>query len=177
MVTTDPRTAQGPNDLSYTTEVEPHRIAAVHALATAAGNFSAAEIAIAAELVEERLRRGRESGYEFVFLDRDGHLIGYTCYGLIDGTDARYDLYWIVVDPRQQGLGLGVELLLRTEAAIRALGGKKVYVETSSRDDYVRTRRFYERSDYLLEAKLEGFYADGDAKCIYVRDLAVPRGI
>ncbi|MCC6202795.1 MAG: GNAT family N-acetyltransferase [Gammaproteobacteria bacterium] len=159
-----------PAALRYSTEVEPRRIDEVRALATAAGNFSPAEIAIAAELVEERLARGLASGYEFVFLDdAAGTLLGYTCYGLIDGTDGRYDLYWIVVDPRRQGLGLGVELLRRTEQAIRERGGHKVYVETSSRDDYLRTRRFYELSGYLLEARLEGFYADGDAKCIFVR--------
>lgn len=161
-----------PTGLRYTTDVAPRRLGEVRELATAAGNFSPAEIAIAAELVEERLAHGLSSGYEFVFLDdAAGRLIGYTCYGLIDGTDGRYDLYWIVVDPRHQGLGLGVELLRRSEDAIRARNGRKVYIETSSRDDYVRTRLFYERSGYVLEARLQDFYADGDSKCFFVRTL------
>jgi D-alanine-D-alanine ligase len=155
-------------------------VGAVECLVRATGAFSAEEVAIAAELVEARLRQGPASGYEFLFADGEGELLGYTCYGPIGGTRASYDLYWIAVAPDLQGCGLGSRLLSDTEARIAVAGGRRVYVDTAGRPDYERTRRFYARAGYVLEATLPDFYAPGDAKLIYrkvlepVRDALPP---
>ena len=55
----------------------PGDVEAVRALVARVGVFSAAEVAIAAELVEERLRNGLASGYHFVLADRVDGLAGY----------------------------------------------------------------------------------------------------
>jgi hypothetical protein len=44
-------------------------------------------------------------------------------------------------------------------------------IETSSRPDYARARRFYERSGYKKTAVLEDFYREGDHKLIYTRRI------
>jgi ribosomal protein S18 acetylase RimI-like enzyme len=145
--------------------------AAVAALCAATGFFSPAEVEIAAELAEERLAEGEKSGYAFLFAEDGAGLAGYTCYGPIPGTAHSYDLYWIVVDPRRQGAGLGRALLAETEARIVRLGGRRLYAETSSRAQYAATRAFYLARGFHQAALLEDFYAPGDGKVIFVKVL------
>src|SRR3546814_7089241 len=59
--------------------VKPEDAARVRDLVAATGMFSAEEIAIAEELVQERVAKGRASGYEFVLLEENGSLLGYAC--------------------------------------------------------------------------------------------------
>jgi ribosomal protein S18 acetylase RimI-like enzyme len=131
--------------------------------------FYGHEIDVAVELVEERLKRGPASGYFFLFAEVDGRVAGYSCYGPIACTKQSYDVFWIAVDKSTQGLGLGQLLLKETEQRIAAAGGHRIYVETSSRDHYEPTRRFYEKAQYRREATLEDFYGPGDAKVIYLK--------
>ncbi|PTN36784.1 GNAT family N-acetyltransferase [Desulfonatronum sp. SC1] len=157
-------------------EVRAEDIPAIAGLAGATGFFTAQEVAVAAELAEERLNKGPASGYHFLFAeDAAKGLMGYACFGPIPCTIASFDLYWIIVDPRRQGHGLGKRLIQLAEAEIQALGGTRVYIETSSRDLYHPTRRFYERCGYALEAVLKDFYAPGDDKLIYCKSLPAAR--
>lgn len=154
-------------------EVCPDDREAVRRLVDSTGVFSPVEIDVAVELVDDRLVRGRQSDYHFVFADQDGRTIGYTCYGPIALTAASFDLYWIAVDKAMHGRGVGRVLLERTEELIRELGGRQVYIETSNRHDYVPTRGFYLRCGYRQEALLKDFYAEGDDKVIYVKGLGI----
>ena len=95
--------------------------------------FYPEEIEIAMELLEERLRRGAGSGYEFIFAERAGELVGYCAWGAVPLTKGSYDLYWIAVAPEAQGLGLGRELMRLAELKVAKLGGGRLYIETSSR--------------------------------------------
>ncbi|MGE4221421.1 MAG: GNAT family N-acetyltransferase [Alphaproteobacteria bacterium] len=133
--------------------------------------FSAEETAIAAELVEERLRQGPASGYEFLFAEAGGRLLGYTCFGPIPGATDRWDLYWIVVRRHGQRGGLGRELMRRSEDIMAARGASRVYVDTSSAPHYVGTRAFYLAIGYDVAAELPDFYRDGDGKTIFLNRL------
>jgi D-alanine-D-alanine ligase-like ATP-grasp enzyme/ribosomal protein S18 acetylase RimI-like enzyme len=159
-------------DWRWREEVRPADVEAVRALVAETGFFNGEEVAIAAELVSERLTRGDASGYHFVLAeDADGRLAGYTCHGPIAGAPGRSDLYWIVVRPDRQGAGLGRALLQRTERAIADGGGRRIYVETSGRPQYAPTRAFYLRCGFRQEAELADFYGNGDAKLILVKIL------
>jgi GNAT superfamily N-acetyltransferase len=136
------------------------------------GFFYPDEVAVAEELVLERLAKGPASGYHFVFAEIGGQVAGYASYGHIACTRASYDLYWIAVDPRHQGRGLGRLVLAEAEKCIRAAGGRRVYIETSNREQYQSTRGFYLRCGYECEAILTEFYGPGDDKVIYVKALA-----
>ena len=147
---------------------------AVHALVAETGFFSESEQQVAVELVEETLSRGAASGYHFVLADDPddpGQLLGYTCYGPIPATESSYDLYWIAVAPGQQRKGLGGELLRETERLALQQGARRMFVDTSGREQYSPTRRFYERMGYRVEARLEDFYAPGDDKLIFAKSL------
>ena len=144
---------------------------AVRRLVEATGFFSAVEADVSEELVKERLAKGPESGYHFVFAELEGQLAGYACYGPVPLTASSYDLYWIVVSPELQGGGIGRILLQEAERLARGAGGTRLYAETSGRGQYESTRAFYERAGFRREAVLEDFYAPGDSKLIYTKPL------
>jgi ribosomal protein S18 acetylase RimI-like enzyme len=147
---------------------------AVGALVAATGFFSKAEEIIAVELIEERMARGLDSGYEFVLADdpqQTGRLLGYTCYGPIPATQSSFDLYWIAVSPQAQREGLGGRLLRESERLAKQQQATHMFVDTAGRAEYAPTRRFYERMGYHVAANISDFYAPGDAKVIYSRSL------
>jgi ribosomal protein S18 acetylase RimI-like enzyme len=150
-------------------EVVPDDKSRVRDLVLSTGFFSPAEIDVAVELVDERLAKGAESGYEFVLAQTGASLLGYACYGPIPATQGSYDLYWIVVDKGRQRQGLGRMLLETCERRICAAGGRRIFVDTSNRSQYAPTRAFYERCGYRREAVLHDFYAPEDDKVIYVK--------
>ncbi len=166
-----PAAAAAPG-LRWRDRPHPADAAAVAELVAATGVFRPAEVAIARELVLAALERGAAvSGYHFLLVDDARGLAGYVCFGPIDGTEASFDLYWIAVRPDLQGRGLGGALLEAAEARIAAMGGRRIYVETSTTAAYAATRAFYAARSYRREAVLADFYAPGDGKAILVKVL------
>jgi GNAT superfamily N-acetyltransferase len=159
-------------ELKFRRELESDDGLRVRNVVESTGFFSPEEADIAVELVLERLNSGPESGYDFLFAEVGGNVAGYSCYGRIPGTASSYDLYWIVVRQDLRGKGIGRELMSRTESLISEAGGTRVYIETSSRDQYESSRRFYGRCGYEAEAVLKDFYTPGDGKVIYRKVLA-----
>ncbi len=147
-------------------------VLAVERLAAESGFFNPEEIAIARELVEERLAKGLASGYLFLFAEEGSSLWGYSCYGPIVGTSASWDLFWIVVDRSSRGKGIGSLILAETETRAAQDGAARLYVETSSRAQYDPTRGFYLAKGYRVEAVLPDFYAPEDDKIILFKKLA-----
>jgi len=149
----------------------PSDVQAIEEIVRSSGFFSDEEIGIACELAQDRLDHGQQSSYQFLFLEDQGKVAAYTCYGLIPATTGSYDLYWIAVHENARRKGLGKILLQKTEEQIITHGGRAVYAETSSRSQYVPTQLFYERCSYFPEAVLNDFYAIGDSKIIYSKML------
>jgi|GEM_PF-8468 len=160
-----------PPGCQFRDQPRPEDRLAVREIVRSTGFFNPAEIDVADELVRECLRAGTASGYYFLFLEHQGELIGYCCYGPIAATAGSFDLYWIVVHRHWQGQGFGRMIMNECESRIRQAGGRRIYIETSGRAQYEPTRRFYERSGYRCEARLPDFYAPGDDKLIYVKIL------
>jgi len=158
-------------ELTFRSEPRREDSQKVREIVAATGYFRPDEVDVAVELVDERLAKGEESGYEFVFAERGGRLLGYACFGPIPCTVHSWDLYWIAVDPATQGQGVGRLILRESERRIRAAGGARVYVETSGKPQYESTRAFYDRCDYQVASVLEEFYAPGDSKYTYVKAL------
>lgn len=169
------------NNIQFRSHVTTSDSEEVARLVKATGFFSQAEVEVAVELVQERRLKGGASGYHFLMAQhgsgshgdhgRQARLLGYACFGPIPCTLSSFDLYWIVVHPDVQGQGLGKRLLAMCEQEILKLGGTRVYAETSSRTQYHSTRFFYEHCKYVLEATLADFYAPGDHKLVYCREL------
>jgi len=167
----------------------PHHRSRVREILDATAVFRKEEVDVALELFDTGLGT-RESGlgaasastipdsratspdYEFLgaYAD-DGALAGYACYGPTPATDRTYDLYWIAVHPSFQGAGGGSVLLRETERRLRARDARLLVVETSSRDEYTPTRRFYEGHGYGEAARSRDFYAPADDRVIYTKRL------
>lgn len=135
------------------------------------GFFKSHEIDVAIDLVEENLKSGEASGYRFNFIELEGKTVGYCCYGEIPVTIKNYDLYWIVVDNNYRGKGLGHLLMEKTEADIRSMGGRGIYVETSNKVQYQPTLDFYSSCGYKQIAVFEDFYDIKDHKVVFYKKL------
>jgi ribosomal protein S18 acetylase RimI-like enzyme len=148
---------------------------AVRGVVASTGMFSRAERATALEVLDERLQNGPKSGYSFYFAERDRELVGYCSYGRVPLTKRSYDLYWIVVSPSARRLGIGRALMALAERAVARRGGGRLYVETSSRRAYDRTRRFYRQAGYRQVARLTAFYGPRDAKILFCKIISAKR--
>lgn len=136
------------------------------------GFFYDYEIEIALELVEENLKKGEEkSGYIFIIAEYDEVPVGFACFGKTPCTADSFDLYWIAVLQNQKGQGIGKALLNLVEGEIAKMGGKNIWVETSSRPLYEPTRMFYINTGYKMVSELPDFYGKDDHKNIFLKKV------
>lgn len=157
--------------LRFRYQVIPEDPAAVRKILESSGFFYDFEVDVAVELVETALQEGEKAGYFFVFAEKDGKTLGYTCFGDIPCTKCSYDIYWIGVHQQERGNGIGGLLLAETEKIIRERGGNGTYLETSGMEKYLPTRNFYLKYHYTVEAVIKDFYDYGDDKYIFVKHL------
>ncbi|KAF0244813.1 MAG: hypothetical protein FD180_2184 [Planctomycetota bacterium] len=130
-----------------------------------AGNFSEAEVAVGVEVIDAGLRPGQED-YNFVVAEEDGAVLGYACWGKANLSDGTWDLYWVAVDPRGRGRGIGRMLVEHCEEAVREARGRSLLVETSSRAGYEGTLAFYRALNYEVLARFRGYYTADDDKIV-----------
>lgn len=149
--------------------------------------FASGEVDVALELFDAALgdapapagvttaTRAPAPDYELLGAWDDGELLAYACFGPTPGTDRTWDLYWIAADAAHRGAGVGSRLLDGVEGALARRGARLLVAETSSRDDYDRTRRFYQLHGYGEAARVRGFYAPADDRIVYVKRLDAAR--
>jgi ribosomal protein S18 acetylase RimI-like enzyme len=157
------------DQITFRTDVRSQDEHNVRDIIVSTGFFTQEETEISVELVRERLQRGMQSGYHFLFAEKNEKTIGYACFGPIPATSFSYDLYWIAVHSFWRGKGIGKSLLQKSEEIIAQLGGQRIYIETSGRETYSTTRAFYLSRGYEEAAVFADFYAPGDAKFVYLK--------
>jgi ribosomal protein S18 acetylase RimI-like enzyme len=146
--------------------------------------FTPAEVGWAMELVdaavahhtEDRAAVAEPGEYSCFVLDDPGSgpqraVQGYTLYGPTPKAEGVYDLYWIAVDPKQQGRGIGQLLLRFVENEVRRQNGRMLLIETSSKASYAPTIRFYQRSGYEEISRIKDFYRIEDDKVVFCKKL------
>jgi len=143
----------------------------VREILIATARFTRQEVGWAMELVDLALA-GREDYLAYVLDEPDGAVQGYALYGPTPMTDGVYDLYWIAVDPKQQGRGFGQLLLKFVENEVRRRAGRMLLIETSSKRSYAPTIRFYQRAGYHEISRIKDFYRIEDDKVVFSKDLA-----
>jgi len=162
-----------PSDTRFRYEPLDRDVEEIREIITSTRFFHPYEVNVAVELVEDRLSKGTKSDYYFVFLEKDGRLMGYSCYGPIPCTASSFDIYWIAVSPVFQRQGLGRMILQETERLIQTAGGTRIYIDTSESETYDATRAFYQQCGYGFASVLEDFYAPGDGKVVCCKILTV----
>jgi D-alanine-D-alanine ligase len=131
--------------------------------------FRANEMVIAAEVYDAAAKQGPHGDYQSFVAKVGGKAVGWVCYGETPCTLGTYDVYWLAVDPKCQGLGIGKKLMEFAEAGTKSAGGRIIIVETSGSERYLPTRAFYLKIGYKEAARVDDFYAPGDAKIIYTK--------
>ena len=134
---------------------------------TRCGAFTADEVRVAMEMFDA----GLGGDYSLLGIESGGVLCGYACFGQAGLTERSWYLYWMCVDPRIQGTGLGRTLERHVADVVRRLGGERLVLETSGRPDYERSRRFYERAGFTVHGRIPDFYKPGDDCLIYCKNL------
>lgn len=86
-------------------------------------------------------------------------------------TDGTFNLLAMAVAPALQSQGLGRAIVAALEKRLRGEGGRVLIVETSSLDDYRRTRAFYDREGFTREARIRDFYQAGEDKILFWKAL------
>jgi ribosomal protein S18 acetylase RimI-like enzyme len=125
-------------------------------------------------LLDEALEAGAGGHYQSFAIELDGEVAGWICLGPTPCSLGAWDVYWLGVAAEQQGKGLGQALLRHAERLINKRGGYLSVIETSGSPGYVSTRGFYLKAGYHEAARLPDFYAPGDDRIIYTKDLRQP---
>ncbi len=150
----------------------PEDRARIHEILVGVAIFTDEEVRIAAELVDESFDQPEKGDYIVHVVEDQSGIQGYVCYGPTPLTEGVYDLYWIAVDPKLQGHGFGQVLLRFVENEIKRQRGRMLLIETSSKESYGATLRFYERSGYEEISRIKDFYRIEDDKIVYCKRLA-----
>lgn len=134
--------------------------------------FTPTEVKIARELIDLYLEYGISSDYYTLVAGTDSNTpAGYICFGPTPLTEGTWDIYWIAVDPEKKRQGIGSRLLDAAESSIRKTEGRLILIETSSKPDYDKTRKFYESRGYGTIARIPDFYTPGDDKIVFQKRL------
>lgn len=138
----------------------------------AAALFTEDQIEAATRQVDESLENPDRGEYIVHVAEEGGEVRGYTSYGPMPNTDRAFDLYWIAVDPRFHGRGIGKRLLRFVESEVRKQNGATLHIETSSSDAFRTTRDFYRRCGYTEITRIKDFYRLEHDKVIFCRTLS-----
>jgi GNAT superfamily N-acetyltransferase len=141
----------------------------IEEITRAVGLFRDDEIPVALEVFDGAVAGSPD--YLALGADVDGRLAGWICWGPTPCTQGTYDLYWMAVDPAQQGAGIGTALVVAMERRL-AGAARLVIVETAGRPDYAPTRAFYQARGYRRAAVIPDFYAPGDDQVVFAKQLA-----
>jgi ribosomal protein S18 acetylase RimI-like enzyme len=151
----------------------PEDALAIECLAQETGVFTPEEIRIVREMLDAFFHPKPWDDHTFVIC-RNGKpnaVAGFACYGPTPLTDRVWDLYWICVSRAAQRRGIGSELLEQIEADVRTRNARAIYLETSDSEAYATAREFYECHGYEPVAHIDDFYAPGEGKVIFRKNM------
>ncbi len=144
---------------------------AIKKIVAATSKFNPTEVVVAEEVIDSYLKSSYQSGYHILVAEAKQLVVGYVCYGPAPLTEGTWDIYWIVVSGGEQSRGIGGALMVFAEGEIEKARGRLALVETSSKPEYEKTRRFYHRHGYEVISRIPDFYTVGDDKVIFQKRL------
>lgn len=86
-------------------------------------------------------------------------------------TQGTWNVLMLSIAPDCRRKGYGSALMQQVETALVTQGAHLVIVETSSRDEFKPARDFYAKCGYSEEARIRNFYALGDDKVVFAKQL------
>lgn len=156
-----------PDAITLRSDVRESDLMEVRQILLSHGQFRDEEIAVAEELIEDRLTKHEKSEYFFVFADSEHRVEGFACYGPITITVSGFDLYWIAVRKDVYRTGIGAVIFQEVCRLSKLAGGTRIYAETSSDALHDSARRFYLKQGFIHHATVPDFYSLNDDKLIF----------
>lgn len=152
--------------------IVPGDMKGIETVLKSTGFFYDFEIEIALGLAEASVNLTSDiCGYHWMKIYGDAGLIAFANYTRNLFSVHSWDLYWLAVHENHRHKKIGSTLLKAVEEDIRKNGGKILWLDTSGRPLYKSTEAFYQKNGYDLKASLKDFYAFGDPKQVYSKNL------
>ena len=148
-------------------KIEQADAAKIEKLLNKISNFTSSEVEVAMELVNIAANNPTQKEYYLFVYEHEKKILGYHCTGKRPLTDGVFDLYWIVADPDSNIKGIGKNLLDHAEGFVKENKGRWFLAETSSKENYSKTRSFYLRNKFTIVAEINDFYSIGDHLIIF----------
>ena len=140
------------------------------------GVFRPKEIDVLGELIDE-MSSNNETTYRTLSIYEGEDLAAFAIFGRTPLTDFSWDVYWLVVSPKEQGKGLGGRIMKEVEKIMTCGAGNAVIrVETSTREEYAGARKFYEGKGFRKVGIIEDFYSKADGLVVYVKNITSSKG-
>lgn len=133
--------------------------------------FTEEEKSILEELQDVFFHKQNQNDYEFYVSIIDNDFTGFICFGPTPMTKGTYDLYWIGTHDKHQRKGIAKGLINFMREALINRGGRKIRIETSSKDSYEGTLAFYRGLEFKEEGIIKNFYDENDHLIIFTIDL------
>lgn len=135
------------------------------------GMFKPLEIRALEEVIADYFKENMALGHRAFLLEENHEVRGYVYYAPAPMAENTWYLYWIAVNARFQGQGVGGKLLKWVEDDVMMREGRLLFIETSALPHYERTRQFYLKHGYAQAARLPDWYADGDDLVVFRKRL------
>jgi ribosomal protein S18 acetylase RimI-like enzyme len=146
--------------------------AALLGLQIAAGMFTAEDIAPVADILDACLSGDKGPDHRSVVYGGDDGFRGAAYYAAEVVSDRVWNLLMIAVLPEAQGQGIGEQLISHIETELRSVDQRILIVETSSTDQFDKTRDFYVRLGFTEEGRIRHYYGDDEHKVIFAKALS-----
>ena len=94
------------------------------------------------------------------------------CYAVPEKlTDGTWNMLTIAVLPSAQGGGLGKAIVASLEDTLRLRGNRLLIADTCGTEQFAQVREFYRKCGYTEEARIRDFWAAGDDKITFRKEL------
>jgi len=149
---------------------DPDR-AAVLGVLSDVGLFPPEELVEVERILDAFLAGTADPGDRWVTDRVSGGSGGVAYYAPERMADGTWNLHLLAVAAAAQGHGRGSALVGYVETDLRSAGARVLLIETSGVPDFAAQRRFYRGLGYRKEARIQDFYATGDDKVIFWKEL------
>ncbi|MEM7182434.1 MAG: GNAT family N-acetyltransferase [Spirochaetota bacterium] len=97
--------------------------------------------------------------------------VGWSYFAPSFHAEGVWDIWWIGIDSSVQQKGYGSKLLLHIEKMLKEQAVRLIIIETSSMETLAKARKFYPKLGYQQCGIIPNFYAVGDDKVIFAKNI------
>lgn len=151
--------------------IGPEDTPALVALACSSELFSVEELPAIQAMLDDYHATKIHLGHSILTYVEGNLLLGIAYFAPREFADRVWELLMIAVDAQRHREGIGSQLLLAVEDAVRKVNGRMLLIETSDQTTFERTRRFYRKHNYEDVARIPDYFSDGEGKVSFIKRM------